>query len=444
MTDTLNPASAMHAFRGSLLYFHQQPDASISHYQHCLTYHADGLLLVENGKILACGDYSALQDKLQPHTTLTQFHNKLIMPGFIDSHIHFPQTEMIASPAPDLLPWLENYTFPTEKRFADPIHAAEISEFFLDELLRNGTTTAMVYCTSHKAATDAFFEASHRRNLRMIAGKVLMDRNCPDYLQDTAESGAVDSEALIQRWHGTGRQLYALTPRFAPTSTPEQLGRCGELAKAYTDVYIQSHVAESQAEVKWAAELFPNSRSYLDIYDQYGLLRPKAVYGHCIWLDETDRGRMRDTQSVAAHCPTSNLFLGSGLFDVAAAEQSHMRYALATDVGAGTSFSLLRTMDEAYKVARLQQHYLPALQLFYHCTAGAAEALGLAGQIGTLAAGAEADFIVLDPDATPLLSRRSTAANSLEELLFAIALLGDDRCIHATYAAGACVHQRKE
>lgn len=439
---TVSTHTTTQAFRAALLYFHQQPTAQHTQYQDYITYHSDGLLLVQAGKVLACGDYSSLQHLLTDDIPLTRFDNKLLMPGFIDSHIHFPQTEMIASPAPDLLPWLENYTFPTENRFADPVHAAEISEFFLDELLRNGTTTAMVYCTSHKEATNTFFEASHRRNLRMIAGKVLMDRNCPDYLQDTAESGARDSEALIQRWHGTGRQLYALTPRFAPTSTPEQLGRCSELAKAYTDVYIQSHVAESQAEVKWAAELFPNSRSYLDIYDQYGLLRPKAVYGHCIWLDETDRGRMRDTQSVAAHCPTSNLFLGSGLFDVAAAENSQMRYTLATDVGAGTSFSLLRTMDEAYKVARLQQHYLPALQLFYHCTAGTAEALGLAGQIGTLAAGAEADFIVLDTHATPLLARRSMTANSLEELLFAVALLGDDRCIYATYAAGVCVHQR--
>lgn len=441
---TVSTHTSTQAFRAALLYFHQQPNAQHSQHQDCITYHSDGLLLVQAGKVLACGDYSRLLHLLTDDIPLTHFQNKLLMPGFIDSHIHFPQTEMIASPAPDLLPWLENYTFPTENRFADPVHAAEISEFFLDELLRNGTTTAMVYCTSHKEATNAFFEASHRRNLRMIAGKVLMDRNCPDYLQDTAESGARDSEALIQRWHGTGRQLYALTPRFAPTSTPDQLGRCSELAKTYTDVYIQSHVAESQAEVKWAAELFPHSRSYLDIYDQYGLLRPKAVYGHCIWLDETDRGRMHDTQSVAAHCPTSNLFLGSGLFDVAAAENSQMRYTLATDVGAGTSFSLLRTMDEAYKVARLQQHYLPALQLFYHCTAGAAEALGLAGQIGTLATGAEADFIVLDTHATPLLARRSSTANSLEELLFAVALLGDDRCIYATYAAGVCVHQRAE
>lgn len=437
----MNPTpTTQQAFRAQILYFHQQPSALNEHSG--FHYYSDGLLLVENGVVQACGDYSNLAHLLKDDTPLTQFHDQLLMPGFIDSHIHFPQTEMIASPAPDLLPWLENYTFPTENRFSDPTHAAEISEFFLDELLRNGTTTAMVYGTSHKEATHAFFQASQQRNLRMIAGKVLMDRNCPAYLQDTAESGARDSEALLQHWHGTGRQLYALTPRFAPTSTPEQLGLCGELANAYPDVYIQSHVAESQAEVKWAAELFPNSRSYLDIYDQYGLLRPKAVYGHCIWLDEQDRARMRDTQSVAAHCPTSNLFLGSGLFDAAAADNSQMRYTLATDVGAGTSFSLLRTMDEAYKVARLQHHYLPALQLFYHCTAGAAEALGLAGKIGTLAPGAEADFIVVDTKATPLLARRSASANSLEELLFALALLGDDRCIYATYAAGTCVHQR--
>jgi guanine deaminase len=276
----------------------------------------------------------------------------------------------------------------------------------------------------------------------MVAGKVMMDRNCPDYLRDTAESGARDSEDLIGRWHGKGRQMYALTPRFAPTSTPEQLGLCGELARRYQDVFIQSHVSENRDEVKWVMDLFPGHRSYLDIYDRYGLLRPRSVYGHCVWLDDDDRRRMRDAGAVAAHCPTSNQFLGSGLFDFAAARNFGMPVALATDVGGGSSFSMLLTMNEAHKVARLSGHHLTARRMFWQATQGAARHLGLAGEIGTLEPGAEADFIVLDPKATPLLARRTALADSLEELLFALAMLGDDRAIAATYAAGRAAHRR--
>lgn len=431
-------ASGLQAYRAQLLYFRDTPKAE----DEACEWIRDGLLVVRDDRIEQCGEYDRLIKELPPGTAVKDWRGRLITPGFIDTHIHYPQTDMIASPAPGLLPWLETYTFPTERRFENPEYAHDVARFFLDELLRCGTTTALVYCTVHPGSAQAFFEESHARNLRMVAGKVMMDRNCPEYLRDTAESGARDSEDLIGRWHGTGRQMYALTPRFAPTSTPEQLGLCGELARRYQDVFIQSHVSENRDEVKWVMSLFPGYRSYLDIYDQYGLLRPRSVYGHCVWLDDDDRRRMRDAGAVAAHCPTSNQFLGSGLFDFAAAKSFGMPVALATDVGGGSSFSMLLTMNEAHKVARLSGHYLTARRMFWQATQGAAKHLGLTGRIGTLEPGAEADFIVLDPKATPLLERRSALADSLEELLFALAMLGDDRAIAATYAAGREVHRR--
>ncbi|GAB2867645.1 guanine deaminase [Pseudoduganella ginsengisoli] len=431
-------AVTMQAFRSSLLHFSADP-ALADHAHH---WHEDGLLVLEDGKVKAAGDYFDLFPLLPPGTPVTDYRGKLIAPGFIDTHIHYPQTDMIASPAPGLLPWLNNFTFPTERSFDEPVHAKNTAAFFLDELLRNGTTTALVYCTVHPQSVDAFFEAASKRNLRMAAGKVLMDRHCPDFLQDCAETGGRDSEDLIRRWHGQGRNMYALTPRFAPTSTDAQLGVTGELARAYPDVYVQSHVSENQDECRWAMELFPGVRSYLDVYDRYGLLRPRAVYGHCIWLDDADRARMAATGTAAAVCPTSNLFLGSGLFDFAKADRAGMLLSLATDVGAGTSFSMLQTMNEAYKVARLQGSYLPALRMFYLATLGAARSLHLEGTIGNFATGVEADFIVLDPKATPLLARRTSHCSSLEELLFALALLGDDRVVAATYAQGRLVHER--
>lgn len=434
--QNLSDVNDLQVYRGQLFYFVDGANSD------AFTWIRDGLLTVRNGQIESSGEYDELISQLPDGVKVHDYRNYVITPGFIDTHIHFPQTEMIASPAPGLLPWLENYTFPTEKRFADPEYSAEVAEFFLKELLRCGTTTAMVYCTVHPESAEAFFSASHALNTRMIAGKVMMDRNCPEFLQDTPQTGAKDSERLIQSWHGTGRQLYALTPRFAPTSSVEQLGLCGELAQSYQDVYIQSHVAENQDEVKWAMELFPNNRSYLDIYDSFGLLRPKAVYGHCIWLDAEDQARMRDTGTIAAHCPTSNLFLGSGLYNVLESEKAGVPVTLATDVGAGTSFSMLQTMNEANKVARLNGHYLNARHMFWLATQAAASHLGLSGKIGTLSAGAEADFIVLDPAATPLLERRSSQANTLEELLFALAILGDDRVVTKTYVAGNLVHQR--
>ncbi|RFU46806.1 guanine deaminase [Paraburkholderia sp. DHOC27] len=432
--------SAQSAYRAQLLTFTGDPAQS----SNAAVFHEDGLLIVANGHVVASGAYATLAPQLAPGTPVQDLRDKLIVPGFIDTHIHYPQTDMIASPAPGLLPWLDTYTFPTERRFTDAAYAQDTARFFVEELLSCGTTTALVYCTVHKESADALFTESEARNLRMVAGKVLMDRNCPEFLRDTAQSGYDDSAELIGRWHSRGRQMYALTPRFAPTSTAAQLEACGVLARENPDVFIQSHVAENTDEVKWVADLFPGHRSYLDIYDHYGLLRRRAVYGHCIYLDEEDRKRMAQTGAVASHCPTSNLFLGSGLFDFDKADEAGMPIALATDVGGGTSFSMLQTMNEAHKVARLTGHHLTATRMFWLATAGAAEALDLADKVGTLKPGSEADFVVLDPQATPLLARRTNRTESLEELLFAFALLGDDRAIFETYAAGKRVHQRGE
>ncbi|HVL77177.1 MAG TPA: guanine deaminase [Noviherbaspirillum sp.] len=426
------------AYRASLLHFSADPAFD----DNAHAWHEDGLLVVADGRVQAAGDHATLAATLPEGTPVHDLRGKLIVPGFIDTHIHYPQTDMIASPAPGLLPWLETYTFPHERRFQDPEYAGEVARFFLDELLRCGTTTAMVYCTVHKESVDAFFTESEKRNLRMVAGKILMDRNCPDFLCDTAEGGVRDSAELIGRWHNKGRQLYAITPRFAPTSTEAQLRLAGELARAYPDTFLQTHVAENTDEVAWVKSLFPDSRSYLDVYDSYGMMRPRAMFAHCIWLDDHDRARMRETQSAASICPTSNLFLGSGLFDFKRADEAQVPISLATDVGGGTSFSMLQTMNAVYKVARMGGSYLPALRMFYLATLGGARAMQLEGTIGSFAAGCEADFVVLDPQSTPLLARRTAHADSLEELLFALALLGDDRAVAATYSAGRCVHRR--
>ena len=432
-------SQGLHAYRASVLHFTGDPafDAHACHW------HEDGMLIVEDGRVVAAGDHALLASTLAPHAVLHDCSGRLLMPGFIDSHIHYPQTDVIASPAAGLLPWLEKYTFPTEARFADRDHASEVARFFLDELLRCGTTTAMVYCTVHAASVDAFFTESAARNMRMVAGKVLMDRHCPQNLRDTAEGGVRESEDLIGRWHKNGRQLYAITPRFAPTSTRLQLQLAGELAARYPDTFIQSHLAENKDEIAWVKSLYPDARSYLDVYDKFGLLRERALYGHCIWLDDADRHRMRDTGAAVALCPTSNLFLGSGLFDFAAADRCRLALSLATDVGGGTAFSMLQTMNEAYKVARMGGSHLSAQRLFYLATLGSATAMRLAGTVGNFTPGAEADFILLDLQATPLLARRTAHANDIEEMLFALALLGDDRCIAATYIAGRCAHLRQ-
>lgn len=430
--------AANHAYRASLLYFVDDPAFA----ENACRWHEDGLLVISEGRIAAVGDYAKLISTLAPDTPLTDYRGKLITPGFIDTHIHYPQTDLIASPAPGLLPWLENHTFPLERQFDDKEKARETARFFLDELLRCGTTTAMVYCSVHPESVEAFFEESHTRNLRMVAGKVMMDCHCPEYLRDTAEGGIRESEALIKRWHGRGRQLYAITPRFAATSSPAQLQLAGELAHAHPEVFVQTHVAENTDEVAWIKKLYPRSRSYLDVYDGAGLLRKRALFAHGIWLDDEDWRRIAQAGASIAHCPTSNLFLGSGLFNIRHPDAVRARISLATDVGGGTSFSLLQTMNEAHKVARMTGNQLSGMRLFHLATLGGARSLQLEGTIGSLAIGNEADFIVLDPQCTPLLARRSAQCDSLEERLFVLALLGDDRAIAATYSAGRCVWTR--
>ncbi len=427
------PDTHIHACRGRVLHFLHDPQyRERDAYQ----YWEDGLLVIAAGKVVQAGDYAALKDTLPAGTRVRDYNGKLIVPGFIDTHVHYAQTDIIASPAPGLLHWLETYTFPEERRFESPQYAAGVASFFLDELLRNGTTSAMVWGTVHRGSAEALFEQARARDMRLIAGKVMMDRNCPEYLRDTAESGARDSADLISRWHGKDRLAYAITPRFAPTSSEAQLAACGELARHYPDVFIQTHVAENPDEVKWVAELFPSARSYLDVYDRHGLLRRGALYGHAIWLDDADRRRLAESGAAVAHCPTSNLFLGSGLYDFHANDAHRLPLTLATDVGGGSSFSMLRTMGTAHEVARMGGYHLTALRMFYLATRGAAEALGWEDRIGSFVPGTEADFIVLDPAATPLLARRNARSETLEELLFSLALLGEDRAVAATYIQG--------
>ncbi|WP_313306863.1 guanine deaminase [Stutzerimonas balearica] len=405
-------------------------------------YFEDGLLVVADGKVAQIGHAAELLPTLAAGTEVVEYPNALITPGFVDTHIHYPQTGMIASYGEQLLDWLETYTFPTERAFADKAHAGEVAEVFLDELLRNGTTTALVFGSVHKESVDAFFEACEKRNLRMIAGKVLMDRNAPDYLTDTAETGYADSKELIERWHGKGRLHYAVTPRFAPTSTPEQLALAGQLFKEYPDLYMHTHLSENRKEIEWVRELFPERQGYLDVYDHHGLIGARSVFAHGVHLCDEECQRLGETGSAVAFCPTSNLFLGSGLFDLEKVEGFGVRVGLGTDVGAGTSFSQLQSLNEAYKVMQLQGKKLDPFKSLYLATLGGARALYLDDRIGNLQPGKEADFVVLDYQATPLIDYRMRQARTLEEKLFALTILGDDRAVKETFAAGESVHRK--
>lgn len=428
--------STQQLVRGRILHFLADPGGDAVPAAGSMAYWDDGGLLLQHGRVLRCGAWAEVSAGVDAQTPLADHRGSLIVPGFVDTHIHYPQTDVIASPGHGLLDWLQRYTFPAERHFADPVWATEVAAFFCDELLRNGTTTALVFGTVHKQSVEAFFQVAQARQLRMVAGKVMMDRHCPDYLADTAQSSYEDSLALIQRWHGVDRLSYALTPRFAITSSEAQLEVVATLARAFPAVGIQSHVAENVAEVALVRELFPRSRSYLDVYDQYGLLRPGAVYAHCIYLDEQDRQRMAESGSTAAFSPTSNLFLGSGLFDLGQAFARHMPVGMATDVGGGSSFSMLRTLAAAYQVAHLKGHVLSPWRAFYLATLAGAQALGLGDVIGNFETGKEADFVVLSPNCTPLLARRMARAQSLEEQLFLWQTLGDDRAVSDVYVLG--------
>jgi guanine deaminase len=420
------------AVRASLFDFRTDPSWTSD----ALRYVEDGLVVVEQGVIEASGDYAGLRHLVDARTKMLDYSGCLVTPGFVDTHIHLPQVDVIASPAPGLLQWLERYTFPAEARFSDPAIAAETARFFMDELTRHGTTSALVFGTVHAGSVEALFEEALRRNVRLAAGKCLMDRHCPPALRDTAESGVRESADLARRWHGRGRLAYAITPRFAATSTPRQLELAGELARGHPELIVQSHVAESVDEVRWVKELYPDARSYLDVYDRVGLLRERSVYAHCIWLDGEDRRRMHESGAAAAVCPTSNLFLGSGLFDFRAALDAQMSLTLATDVGGGQSFSMFATMRAAHEVARLNGESLSALQLWYWASRSGAVALGWQDFLGRLEPGFEADFVMLDPRATPLLARRTARVQSFEEIMFALIVLGDDRVVRETFIAG--------
>ena len=417
----------MKAFRGTLAWFTGDPRVA----RDALRCIEDGLLLVEEGRIVSAESYQ--------NTTgvdVVDYRGKLLMPGFVDAHVHSAQTDVIASQASGLLDWLDRHTFPAEARFADAAYARQASEYFLDELLRNGTTTAAVFPSVHPESVDAFFGAAERRGLRMAAGKVMMDRHCPEAVRDEAESAYRDAQALIRRWHGKGRLAYAVTPRFAPTSSERQLELAGRLLEEHAGLLLQTHLSEHEEEVRWVQQLFPWARNYLDVYARYGMIRPGALFAHCLHLDAGEWDRLAAGGAAAVHCPSSNLFLGSGLFDFAAARRAGARVSLGSDVGGGTSFSMLRTMHDAHKVAQMRRAPFDALDGFYLATLGGATALGMQERIGSFQPGREADFIVLRPDATPLLARRMAQAESIEARLFLLMTLGDERAVEATYILG--------
>ena len=367
---------------------------------------------------------------------------RLILPGFVDTHVHSPQLDVIASYGSELLDWLNTYTFPAERRYADAQASQQGAMLFLDALLAHGTTSAVVFPTVHKVSADALFAAASQRGMRLIAGKVLMDRHAPDGLRDDVAQAEADCRELIARWHGRDRLAYAVTVRFAPTSTPEQLAMAGRLCAEDATLYMQTHVAENRDEVRWVHELFPEARSYLDVYARAGLLHRRSVLAHGIWLDDTDRQVLRDAGAQIAHSPSSNLFLGSGLFGWRAAEAAGAAVTLATDVGGGTSLSMLRTMADAYKVQALAGERLTAWKALHAATRGAAQALALEHEIGSLEAGRMADLCVWDWAVGPVATRRMEVARGLHEKVFAWMTLGDERCLVATLVGGVVRHRR--
>ncbi len=420
--------------RGRLLSFKDSPRrAGAAAYR----YLEDGALRIEAGCIVEVGEARDIMARAPAQAVVDDHSGRLILPGFIDTHIHYPQTRVIGSYGEQLLEWLQKYTFVEEQKFADPARAAAVASFFLDELARQGTTTAMVYCAVQPESAEAFFTEAERRNARMIAGKVMMDRNAPPALTDDPQRGYDESKALLTKWHGRGRLGYAISPRFAITSTPAQLEAAGALAREFPDAHVQTHLSENAAEIAMTKSLYPEARDYLDVYERVGLVGPKSVFGHCIHLEPREIASLARHRGVAAFCPTSNLFLGSGLFDEAGLDAAGVRVALATDVGAGTSYSMLQTANEAYKALQLRRQSWPALQAFYQLTQGNARALGLEDRIGALEPGLEADIVVLNSRATPAMAHRMESVDGdLKEELFVLMTMGDDRSVAQTYVAG--------
>lgn len=423
-------------YRGEVFDFMDSPLEREEAYR----YFPDGALVVQGGKIVDCGPFQEM-DGRYADCERVDYSGKLLMPGFIDSHIHYPQAEIIGMYGKQLLDWLHDYTFPAEQAFASPEHADKMAHFFIRELLRNGTTACMAYATVHPASVAALFSAASEYNMCMLAGKVLMDRNAPAGLTDTVESGESESRSLIERWHGKGRNRYVITPRFALSCSPEQLAAAGRLHKQYPDTYIQTHLSENKNEIANTLSLFPDCRDYLEVYERAGLVTDRSVFGHCVHLSESESRRLATAGSIVAHCPTSNLFLGSGLFDMQRANRTGLQTLLATDVGAGTSFSMLRTMGEAYKVQQLNGYPMSVFESLYKCTLGAAKALRLDDEIGSFKPGCKADFIVLDYAATPLQQTRMEYLRrngkwTLEGKLFGLQTLGDDRNVREVYVRG--------
>ncbi len=394
-----------------------------------------GGVLVEGGVIRALGPAAALRNA-HPGARVHDYGKRLISAGFVDAHIHYPQTAIIASWGKRLIDWLNTYTFPEEMRFADPAYAAKAAETCIDLMLAQGTTTFCSYATIHPASVDALFTEAQRRGMRVLAGKTCMDRHAPEGLRDTPQSAYDDSKALLERWHGQDRLSYVITPRFAPTSSVEQLEALGALWAEFPDCLMQTHLSEQTEEIAWVGSLFPEARDYLDVYERFGLIGHGALFGHAIHLEPRERARLREAGAALIHCPTSNAFIGSGLFDMAGLKAEGQRVGLASDVGGGSSFSMLRTMASAYEIGQLRGTALHPAQLWWLATAGSAAALGMERQIGRLAPGMEADLVVLDLESTPAIAQRARRAETLWEALFPTIMMGDDRAIAATWVHG--------
>lgn len=429
----------MQLFRASVAHFPKQT----TQFDNDIAIIKDGGLLVNDNEIQDIGEFHVIAERY-PAATVTDFSGKWILPGLIDSHLHYPQTQSIAHYGEQLLSWLENYTFPAEMQFSDSAHATTIANVFLNQLLRNGTTTGFVFTTVHKESCHALFSAASEIDMAIVAGKVCMDRNCPSELRDNAETAQADSAQLIETWHNKGRSRYALTPRFAPTSTEAQLAALGELAEQYSDVFIQTHLSENLDEIAWVKSLFPQADGYLDVYDKYNLVRERSTFGHGIHLTPTEWARLGESGATIAFCPTSNLFLGSGLFDMTAARANNVHVAMATDVGAGTTFNMFKTYGDAYKVGQLRNEPISPLEGFYLMTQGAAVAHGLAHEIGNLNPGSTADFIVVEPRFDELTRLRIKEDAEFDDVFFALSILGDDRAIAQTWINGTCRYKKEE
>ncbi|MCF2870002.1 guanine deaminase [Octadecabacter sp. G9-8] len=399
---------------------------------------ARGGVLVRDGRIAGVGEADDLR-RDHPQVDIIDHGDKLITAGFVDAHMHYPQTAMIASWGKRLIDWLNTYTFPEETKFADRAYADDIADRTLDLALAHGTTTLTSFCTIHPASVDAFFGAASARNMAVVAGKTCMDRNAPDGLRDNAKSAYDDSKALLEKWHGNGRATYAITPRFSPTSTPEQLETLGVLWAEHPEALMQTHLSEQVDEIAWVRDLFPTARDYLDTYETFGLLGERGLYGHAIHLEPREVDRLAEVGGAVVHCPTSNTFIGSGLFDMAGLKARGLSVGLATDTGGGSSFSMLRTMAAAYEIAQLRGTALHPAQLMWLASEGSARALHMGGEIGSLTVGAMADITVLDLSSTPAIAQRSARADTLWEALFPTIMMGDDRAIAQVYVAGKAI-----